>query len=147
MWERYSSTGVAVASPVGSLKRSLHEFRLKPEYGAEPIYISRVRYLDYYGAEDMIDRTMLGIFLHKGVEYRDENEVRALLSLRKAQEFGVPIPDAGVHVRVDLDELIDEVRLWPAATVDEAAAVSDEIRQAGVDCPVSRSTLGNAPTY
>lgn len=146
MWERYCSTGVAVASTVGSLKRTLHEFRLKPECGAESIYVGRVRYLDY-AAEDMMDRTMLGIFLHKRVEYRDENEVRALLSLRMAQEFGVPIPDSGVHVRVDLAELIDEVRLWPAATMYEVAAVSDEIRQAGVDCPVSRSTLGNAPTY
>lgn len=146
MWERYSSTGVAVGSTVASLKRSLHEFRLEPEYGTEPIYVGRVRYLDY-GVEDMSDSTMLGIFLHKRIEYRDESEVRALLSLRTAQEFGVPIPDSGVRVRIDLTELINEVRLWPGATAKEVAALSAEVREAGVDCPVSRSTLGKAPTY
>jgi hypothetical protein len=149
MWERYrpaTGCGVAIASTVGSLKRSLHEFRLKPSYGSERIVVGGVRYIDYAN-EEMTDGSMLGIFLHKRIEYQDEQEVRALLSLRMASEYGVEIPDDGVTVSVDAGELIDEVRVCPDATRTDVEELEMALRQANLDCSVSRSTLGRGPTY
>lgn len=149
MWERYrrsTDCGVVVASTVGALKQSLHEFRLKPEYGHETISVGRVRYIDY-AADEMVDRSMLGIFLHKRIEYQDETEIRALLSLRMAAEFAVPIPYDGVTVSVDPVKLISEVRACPAATPDEVAMLVEATRAAGLQSPVTRSTLGSAPAY
>jgi hypothetical protein len=149
MWDRYQPStgfGVAVASTVGALKRSMREFRLRPNYGAEQIYVGAVRYIDY-AAEEMTDRSMLGVFLYKRIEYRDEREVRVLLSLRMAVEFGVEIPDHGVVVSIDTRELIDEVRVCPAATSADVEAAIAATRRANLDCPVSRSTLGSRPMY
>ncbi len=149
MWERYrpaTGCGVAVASTVGALKRSLREFRLQPSYGAELVSIGTVRYIDY-ATEAMTNSSMLGIFLHKRVEYQDETEVRALLSLRMAVEFGVEIPDDGVTISVDPRELIDEVRVSPNATPAEVEELAEAARTADIDCRVSRSTLCSEPTY
>jgi hypothetical protein len=105
-----------------------------------------VRYIDY-AREDMADCSMLGLFFHKRIEFHDECEVRALLSLRTAAEFGVPIPDDGLFVEADRNELIHQARLWPAATEEDVSAVRDMVLAAGVDCPVSPSTLASTPTY
>src|SRR3954465_5604640 len=111
MWERYtrsSPTGIAVKSTVGSVKRALREFRLRPEYGEEPIYVGRVKYLDY-AVEPLGAHSMLDIFFRKRVEYRDESEVRLVLPLRGAEEFGVPVPRDGVIVDIDARTLVHEV--------------------------------------
>lgn len=148
MWDRYlgQNAGVAIRSTVGSLKRALRDFRLRPEYGAEPIVVAKVRYIDY-ATEEMTDDSMLGIFLHKRLEFCYEREVRALLSLRVAVEFGISIPNGGLVVAVDHAELIDEVRLWRAAADEDIAMVRALVHRAGVSCPVGRSTLARAPRY
>lgn len=95
MWERYGrESAVAVASSVDSLKRALHEFRLKPEYGEEKIRVGFVHYIDY-ASQIMSQTSMEAQFMYKRIEYRDEREVRALLSLRMAEEFGVSVPEHG----------------------------------------------------
>ena len=147
MWERYCPRGgVAVRSTVGRLKRALEDFRLDPRYGAEPIRIGRVKYLDY-DADDFADGSMLGIFFHKRAAFEDESEVRAILSLRMAVEFGVPIPDAGVPVAVDLTELIDQVRVGPHHDPGMVERVEADLRAVGVDCEVRTTTLADPPAY
>jgi len=149
MWERYRSNtgaGVAVASTVGALKRSLQEFRLKPTYGEERIMVGRVHYIDY-AHDHMTDSSMLGIFLYKRIEYEDEREVRALLSLRMAEEFAVPVPDDGAIVSVDPVELIHQVRAFPKASSDNVAMITEATRCAGLACPVRRSKLDDRPVY
>jgi len=149
MWDRYLTPfeyGVAVVSTVGSLKAALQEFRLEPQYGEEPIVVGKVRYIDY-AAESMEDTSTTAVFMHKRIEYSDEREVRAILSLRMASEFGVPIPDEGVFVGVDLSLLIHEIRLWPKAQDTDESAVQQLIGDAGVSCEVRRSSLSSRPTY
>jgi hypothetical protein len=149
MWERYrprTDIGVAIRSTVGALKNALGEFRLQPRYGAETILVGAVKYLDY-ATDEMSDKSMLGIFMHKRAAYRDEREVRALLSLRLAQEFGVEIPDDGVAVSVEPGTLIQQVRLCPRATEENRNEVARISAQAGVKCSVDRSALSRKPTY
>jgi hypothetical protein len=149
MWERYrpeAGYAVAVASTVGALKSSLQPFRLQPTYGEETIRLGAVRYIDY-AREEMRDRSTLGVFLHKRVEYSDEREVRALLSLTMAVEFGVVIPHDGVVVTVEPSELVHEVRVDAHATEDDVTAVVAATRDARVLGRVARSTLGAEPVY
>jgi len=148
MWERYlhGTPGVAVASTVSALKCSLQPFRLQPHYGEEPIAVGAVRYLDYAG-EDMKDRSMLAVFFHKRAEFPDEAEVRAVLSLRMAAEFAVPIPDDGVVVAVDPPTLLQPVRAWPTASSADVTALRTATEAAGVRCPVLASSLARPPVY
>lgn len=149
MWDRYvapDTAGVAVVSTAHQLKASLLPFRLAPDYGEEPIVVGRVRYIDYAN-ETMDDRTMLGIFMHKRIEYRDEREVRAILSLRMADEFGVAIPNGGAFVDVDLAVLISEVRLSPSAKQVHEERVKAMIAEYDLNCGVARSSLSKKPTY
>lgn len=142
MWERYGNdSAVAVASSVGSLKHSLHEFRLKPEHGEEEIKVGRVQYIDY--ASDVMDqRSMEARFMYKRIEYRDEQEIRALLSLRFAEEFAVPVPELGVYVDLNPEELIHQVRVWPTATEGDLTGIQAMVSGASLTCPVARSSLG-----
>lgn len=149
MWERYlreKKAGVAVRSNVGALKRSLGEFHLKPEYGEEPIVVGRVRYIDY-ASQDRFHRSMLETFLYKRIEYRDEQEVRAILSLRMAEEFGVPVPPDGVEVGVEPQTLVDEIRVSADAGEDVVDQVRTAVSDAGLGCGVTQSALARTPMY
>lgn len=149
MWDRYRPSqggAVAVVSSVGALKRSLQEFRLQSKYGVEPIVVGTVRYIDYEN-EEMADSSMLGIFMHKRCEYRDEREIRALLSLRVASEFGVEIPNDGVTASVDARELIADIRAAPDATATELSELAEAASRAQLRCPVRPSTLARRPIY
>jgi len=149
MWERYlpkGTCGVAVRSTVGSLRSALLPFRLDPAYGEEGIVVRRVHYLDY-SKDDFEDRSMEAPFFYKRIEFRDEQEVRAVLSLRMAEEFGVPIPEQGVFVGVDPQQLIDEVRVSPACTTADVEGVKEMLEATGVFCPVAPSALSRRPAY
>ncbi len=146
MWERYlpdGAPGVAIQSTVGQLKAALHPFRLMPEYGEERIFVGAVRYIDYR-SDGMLDRHERGVFLHKRAEYRDEREIRAILSLRVAAEFNVSIPTDGVLVDIDRDVLVSGVRVRPPAALEE---VRQLVARAGLECPVEPSGLDTSPTY
>ena len=90
---------------------------------------------------------MLSIFLYKRIEYRDEHEIRALLSLRMATEFGVPIPGDGVTVGTDVDALINEVRLSPGVRDATMQELAEATKAAAARAPLVRSTLSRPPTY
>jgi hypothetical protein len=149
MWERYRREGtstVAVRSTVAALKSSMKPFRLQPRYGEERIRIGAVQYLDY-AREEMADRSMLGVFLHKRVEYSDESEVRALLALTMAEEFGVAVPELGVTVTVLPELLVHEVRVDALANGADFERTVSHTRMAGLSCDVIRSSLGAEPVY
>jgi hypothetical protein len=62
---------------------------------------------------------MLETFYHKHMAFEWEKEFRLAISLRIAEEFGVNIPENGIPVHVNLQELIDRVILGPKLTEDE----------------------------
>jgi hypothetical protein len=95
----------------------------------------------------MLDHSMLGIFLHKRVEYSDENEVRALLSLGMADEFGVAIPELGATVTVQPEVLVHEVRVDAGASGPEFDRAVSETRASGLTCDVIRSSLSADAVY
>lgn len=149
MWERYlpkGTCGVAVRSTVGSLQSALLPFRLKPRFGEEGIVVRKVQYLDF-SKDEFPEQSMEAPFFYKRIEYRDEREVRAVLSLRMAEEFGVRVPDLGVSVGVDPGQLIAEVRVGPFCTNDDVSRVQEMMQAKGVLRPVTPSTLSRRPVY
>ncbi len=92
----------------------------------------------------MLDQHERAVFFHKRAEYRDESEVREILSLRMAAEFNMPIPTDGVLVDIDPNILVGAVRVRPPAALDE---VRELVAAAGLRCPVELSDLDSSPTY
>jgi len=149
MWERYlpkGTCGVAVRSTVGSLKSALLPFRLEPRFGEEGIVVRKVQYLDF-SKDEFPEQSMEAPFFFKRIEYRDEQEVRAVLSLRMAEEFGVQVPDLGVSVGVDPGQLIAEVRVGPVCTNSDVRRVQEMMQAEGVFRPAMPSTLSRRPVY
>lgn len=149
MWERYlpkGTCGVAIQSTVGALRSALQPFRLDPRFGEENIVVRRVQYMNY-STDESPGQAMDAPFFYKRIEYRDEREVRAVLSLRMAEEFGVRVPDLGVAVGVDPCLLIAEVRVGPDCKSDDLSRVRSLMQARGVERPVARSTLSRRPVY
>jgi hypothetical protein len=53
--------------------------------------------------------------------------------------------DMGVRIPVDVDRLIDQVRLMPGAEADLRQQVSDAMRIVGINKPVFDSALDKSP--
>lgn len=125
MWQLYlrEGKGIAIQSTIGRLSESLMPFKLDPEYSEETIRIGKVRYIDYR-SDVMDDKSMLGRFFYKRRSYAYENELRAAISLRAAEEYGVAIPEKGIFVGVDLKKLLEAIYLAPA--ID--GAYQDKVR-------------------
>lgn len=148
MWKLYApqGKGLVVQSTVSRLSVAFQDFRLKPEYGSETTWLGRVRYLDYI-SESMVDNSMLGIFFHKRKFYEHENEVRAIVSLRLAEEFGASVPEDGILVGVDLHGLLESVHLGPTSVVDSRRYVERLLNNQGISCPVMYSDMDAEPRY
>ncbi len=148
MWRLYlpAGKGVAVRSTVGALMSALREFRLKPEYGAETVHVGRVRYIDYRNA-GMPEGSMLGRFFYKRMSYAYENEVRAVLSLRIAEEYGVQAPEKGVFVEVDTVTLVHEIRVAPRLDDTLFDEVRGVVKKAGLDVRVGRSEMDDPTLF
>lgn len=113
MWKLYSDLGkgVAITSTPKRLSFSLKPFRLKPEYGIEPLWGGNVAYVDLL--QTRLQVSMLERFFFKHNAYSWEQEFRLAISVRLAEEFGVIIPEDGIFVDVDISELIEEIHIGP----------------------------------
>ena len=140
MWERYvpDDLGIAVVSTVERLRGSLGEYRLESNYGEEPIFVGAVHYVDY-AVKDLCDEGERARFLHKRIEYQDEAEIRAVLSLRVPSEFNVRVPENGTFVDVDVSTLISEVRVQPNGSRRDLREVQGVTRAAGGRCHRARA--------
>jgi hypothetical protein len=142
MWKLYLPTGkgVAVRSTVGALMSSLREFRLKPEYEAETVHVGRVMYIDYRNAL-MPHDSMLGRFFYKRMSYAYEKEVRAVVSLRIAEECGVEVPEKGIFVEVDMTTLVHEIHVAPRPDDTLFDEVRRIVKKANLGVRVGRSEM------
>lgn len=147
MWKLYLGTddGVAIQSTTTRLLNSIGEYRIQPEYGSETVHVGKVRYLDYQN-EPMEHSSMLDRFFYKRVEFAAENEIRAAVSLRLAEEYGVSVPDKGILVPVDLAGLIERVIL-PNSKPELADRISAMLRAAGLSTIPQVSAMRADPTF
>ncbi len=148
MWQLYlrDGCGVAIRSTIRRLAESLGEFRLKPEYQAETVWLGSVRYIDYK-AGTIAGDSMLGRFFSKRASYAFEREYRAVISLRLAEEYGCDVPDEGILVPVDVAQFLERIHIAPGMDTALVKRVRDLLRTHGLNTPVTQSDLDDAPLF
>ncbi|MCU4802390.1 hypothetical protein OB920_18600 [Halobacteria archaeon HArc-gm2] len=139
-----SSDGVVIKSTIGNLKGCLQT--------ADSVYISKVDYVDFEEAEKYhFDRSIDHPYLYKRNPLEYEQEVRALildppitgpdydffdddvLDSREWEmgsnpsDFDWSGQDAWKRVAIDLEELIDEIRISPSSSKWQKKLIEEEI--------------------
>ena len=153
MWETYAGReGVAVRTNFENLQASIRSV-------AElPVTFGQVDYVDYRERE--VPRLGWSPLFHKRMEYRGEGEVRAVLPGPPLKDWDVqtdpqgpeiPLdPDVseqgGRYVGVNLDVLVNEVRVPPHAAPWFADSVRSVIERSSTSVPVTRSSIELPPT-
>jgi hypothetical protein len=120
------------------------------------VLVGRVLYADY--DKDWIpEGNSLWPFVYKRTSFEFENEVRAVIQDfpmvedpqaegRKTLDLNVPSPP-GKLVAVDLNTLIDEIRVSPIAPSWFSDLVVSVCARYEVDKPVTQSSLAGPPVY
>jgi hypothetical protein len=104
MWDLYGKGSgiVAVKSAVGRLKQVVATC-------GEPVYISKVKYVDW-GEAPGLDNVLVACS-RKDLSYQHESEVRVII-MGDFKKIG-PKGRQGVHLTVDVQQLITEVMVGP----------------------------------
>jgi hypothetical protein len=120
---------------------------------SEGIYIGKVNYADYQ-RDFMPEGNALWPFVYKRRSFEFEHELRAVVmgpparvSIVEAINEAFGVGPTGHTLPVDLDTLIDEVRVSPAAPAWFADLVQSVCRRYELHKPVTQSELGGDPTY
>ena len=143
MWEAYAGDeGVAVRTTFEDLQESIRSV------GRPPVTFGQVEYVDYRQRE--VPRFGWAPLFHKRIEYRGEDEVRALLPGPPLREEGIRLDadvarQGGRYVPVNLEILVKEVRVPPHAAPWFAQAVRSVIKRSPVRARVMPSAIELAP--
>jgi hypothetical protein len=133
MWKLYAGTEKAVA-----IQSTFRRLQQAVAYAA--VGVGVVRYVDHETGRTHV-HPFYGPYMHKRLWYQDEHEVRAIVYNRDKG-----IPDGGVAVSVDLQQLITGVvvRREPAGLVEQVrrATLKHELR-----VPVRTSALDSPPKF
>lgn len=148
MWKLYAGEhkGIAICTTPDRMRAAFQPFRLKPEYGVEDLWAGPVQYVDLTQIR-MRGVAMLDRFFFKHRAFEWEREYRLAISVRMAEEFGVPVPEDGILVDVDLPVLIDRIVLGSTTTETERATVAQHVAAAGLSDRLELSTLLGRPRY
>ena len=148
MWQLYlrDGKGIAIQSTLSRLRKSLSPFRLKPEYEPESLKIGKVKYIDYR-TDVMDNKSMLGRFFYKRKSFSHEREIRIAISLRIAEEFGARIPEKGIIVKANLNNLISVVHLAPSLKSELQSKVEKLIKSNGYTFPIKQSEMDDEALF
>lgn len=127
-------------------------------YDENQVFIGEVEYIDYEEEEIPYDN-LLYPFIYKRKGFKHENELRAIITsppLEGYPEFegkmhGQEMPldwqsqKTGMYVQVDVEELVDEVRLSPNSPGWYRPLLESVIEKYDFDIPVNRSALNVTP--
>ena len=149
MWKAYAGgEGVAIRTTFRDLQESITSI-------AElPITFGQVKYVDYRQQE--VPRFGWAPLFHKRVEYRGEEEVRALLpgpslkpGYRNLEERIALDPDVekqkGRYIPIGLEILIKEVVVPPHAKPWFTEVVKSAVQQSSVEVDVRKSSIDEEP--
>lgn len=138
MWNYYQGKGkgIAIETTLKDLLENLGEYRIEDNYEFETINVALVKYIDY--VKDSMDNSFgyLTPFLYKRVNYAYENEVRLIISLRMAVEFGVNIPKEGIMVPFDFKNGIKRIILSPNSDSDYHKNVNGILNKYNTEIPI-----------
>ena len=137
--------GVAITTTPEKIIKAFTPYRIKPDYGEEQLYGGTIKYTDLSSVR--LNTSMLETFYHKHMAFEWEKEFRLAISLRIAEECGVNVPEKGIHVHVNLQELIDRIVLGPKLTEEEMKNITTKAKNVGISDKVEISTLLYTPKY
>ncbi|WP_097105503.1 DUF2971 domain-containing protein [Nitrosomonas ureae] len=147
MWSLYAkySNGIAIVSTYNDLVQSVLD---NQDY---IVYIGIVNYIDY--RKDHIPvKNMLSPFLYKRKSFEHEKELRALIHVRKYDEYDRPIDTDqninGIYVNVNLNELIKIIYISPTAEEWIVDLIKSILKKYNLNPLVFHSDLqSSAPIY
>lgn len=147
MWKLYSDLGkgVAITSTPARLASALTPFRLKPEYGVEDLWGGNVAYVDLVKVR--LRAGMHERFFFKHNAYSWEKEFRLAISVRMAEEYGVPVPTDGIFVGAAVPDLIEEICIGPAIDPQERLRITAVCKDHGLDDRIRVTSLLGRPRY
>ena len=90
---------------------------------------------------------MLGRFFYKRKSFSHEKEIRVAVSLRMAEEFGVKIPEKGVFVNTNLNQLISAIHLSPSIEPEFKNKISNIISASGFNFPIKQSEMDDEALF
>ena len=124
MWDTYGKDGVAIKTTVEDLKKGL---AVDTEHHQ---YLARVKYIDgqLESSQEMgTPMNFLKIPMSKRKFYEQEREIRLLYTKEKIDD------KTGISFPIDLNCLINEVRVYPDAPLYFLDVVNKEIETAGIN--------------
>lgn len=162
MWNQYDERGIAIKTTIDKLRNSLTLY-------LKGIHIFDVKYVDYE-EESMEFHHRLDVYRYKRKSYEHEQELRAMFieypphpgtevnnipeDYRDAFEYITrkkPISDdqyaPGQFHDVNINKLIDEIRINPWNDDDFRELVESTINSHGLNVPVKQSKLSDEPLY
>ena len=147
MWQLYAGAwkGVAIRTTPGRIAPASRPFRLKPEYGHESMYAKNVRYVNLL--KERLRVSMLERFWYKHMAFSWEREFRLTISLRTAEEFGVPVPENGIKVSFDVGQLVERIFIGPSLPEADVKAVREMAEAQGLADRVRVSSMLGTPRY
>lgn len=143
MWGAYTSKsdGVVIKTTFGRMKGSI--------IGVDGLlYFGNVEYIDF--DDDDMKRDAIAPFFYKQQQFASESEFRLIVTDYDSQYFnleegvdGIPSPPENPKrpIRVDPDELIEEVRVHPKSKDYFQEVVEETLKAKGVTAPVVDSSL------
>ena len=147
MWRLYlkSDEGIAIRSTYERLKTSLNPC-------ADHIYVGAVKYIDFE-TEWMPEGNIFYPFVHKRKSFAHEQELRAVIVRFPEGKPNEPVINRketmgdGISVDVDLNMLIEEVRVSPSSPLWLTQLVVAMCRRYKLDAKVGNSSLSQDPVY
>ena len=165
MWKLYgTATGsVAIQSTYSKLRDvlpphlCLREGSDSDEAWLSEVYLGTVQYRDYGNDVDYVPGgNLMHPFLYKRKELQHERELRAfvffahplMIDLSDGKRFAdsESMPE-GLGAEVDIDRLVETVRVQPGTPVWTRRSIEDLIRDYGLDVEVVASDIDAAPLY
>jgi len=142
-----SGSGVVLKSTIGDLKKS---FRLSDHR----VYVGEVNYIDFKD-EKIEGQNKLYPFIYKREGFSQENELRAVLTTLphddhpgwKGRAPGERVnldweaQPPGLYIDVDVETLIEEIRISPTTPAWVKRTVSDVLSKYDLEIPVNKSSL------
>lgn len=142
MWSLYlrSNEGVCIQSTYRKLRSCLPKC----------VFIGEVNYIDYETEGFPIDNAF-NFIIHKRKSFEHERELRALFcemdGTPDAEPYKTKIEPAGLRIEVNLQSLIETVRISPAAEPWLASVIQEATAKYDLNVPVRQSALADSPLY
>jgi hypothetical protein len=147
MWQLYAGSrkGVAICTNAERIRAAAKPFRLKPEYGHEVLWAGNVKYIDLL--KERLHVSIMDRFWFKHMAFSWEREFRLAVSVRMAEEFGVQVPELGIHVEFDISLLVEHIYLGPSLSKEDIGAIRDAAKAHGLEDRIRVTSLLGAPRY